>query len=407
MPNGKWLRGEEARDRNHQIAKDIRDGMDIRKVADKYGLSVDHIYKIMRSEGTPVRIQPDRGNGENCNSCTFKSEFYRHSVNPILRYDILKTLKKAGNVGITADEMGELIGVNPSLISKVIEHLKIRDGYNVIQEKNNYKISSELTPMQPLNIKALLGKDHQFGVVSDTHLCNKHSRLDALEAAYDVFAKRGIKQVLHSGNIIDGEFKGNMYELLAHGVHDQAQYMVDHYPQRDGITTYFLVEDCHTGWYQLREGINIGWYLQNWAKECGRNDLVHIGYIEQDVVLKSPRGDTRIRLIHPGGGTPYALSYPSQKMVESFQGGDKPNVLIMGHYHKFDVVYARDVLCIQPGCLEDQTSFMRKNKLAAHVGFMILTIGCRVDGVIGSAKFEWFPFYDVKYHQDLNSITLG
>lgn len=323
---------------------------------------------------------------------------------PLLRSDVLKQIRKKR--GASKQEISDTLNIPENLTKSVIEYLRHHDGYNIAKIGGTYQIVSTISPQEPLRLEALMGKSYSFGVISDTHLCNKHSRLDVLEAAYDLFKKRKITQVLHAGNFIDGQFKYNMYELEAHGVHDQAQYVADNFPQRKGIKTYFITGDCHEGWYQSKEGLKIGWYIQNWCEECGRNDLIHIGHIEQDILLNRPEGDTRIRVIHPGGGCPYALSYPSQKMVESFQGGEKPQVLIMGHYHKFDVNYVREVLCLQPGCVQDQTPFMRKQKLAAHVGFCVMTIGARIDGTIGSANIEWFPFYDRMYHQKLNNFKL-
>jgi len=152
--------------------------------------------------------------------------------------------------------------------------------------------------------------------------------------------------------------------------------------------------NCHCGWYQSREGIQIGWYMQKVCEDIGRNDIHWLGHIEADVLINN----TRVKIMHPGGGSAYALSYSTQKIVESFQGGEKPHMLIVGHYHKYDNNYVREVLCLQPGCLQDQTPFMRKKKLGAHVGFCICTIKSREDGTIGKSSIEWFPFYDKSYH---------
>ena len=124
---------------------------------------------------------------------------------------------------------------------------------------------------------------------------------------------------------------------------------------------------------------------------------------ETDVEITSQHGAAVIRMMHPGGGSAYALSYPSQKMVESFQGGEKPQALFAGHYHKYDVCYPREVFTLQAGCLEDQTPFMRKKKLCAHVGFIIVTMGVRLDGTLGFVGHEWHPFYDAKYHRKLQA----
>ncbi len=325
---------------------------------------------------------------------------------PMVRSDALKLIQKAKKRGISLKELSEKLNTTVKNAKEVVSQLSHHDGYNIVPQGELYFLSNVAPPIQPLKIKTLVGKELKIGVLSDTHLCSHYERLDVLEAAYDLFAKEKITKVFHAGNIIEGEFKFNRYELYAHGVHDQCAYLADHYPERKGITTYFITGDCHEGWWAADSGLNIGWYMQKWAEDAGRNDLVHIGHLEQDVIFEQAHGTFRLRLIHPGGGTPYAVSYPSQKMVESFQGGDKPQMLVMGHYHKFNLSYPREVYTLMPGCVQDQTSFMRKQKLAAHVGFCTCTIGMRMDGTLGVGSLEWFPFYDRGYHQKINDFDL-
>jgi predicted phosphodiesterase/biotin operon repressor len=327
-------------------------------------------------------------------------------ADPMVRSDAVKLLQRNKKKGVSLEKLANYLHTTEKNAKDVISHLSHHDGYNIGSQSGSYFLSDVLPPMKPLNIKGLRGKEIKFGVVSDTHLCSHSERLDVLEAAYDTFKQQKITQVFHAGNMLDGEFKFNRYELYAHGVHDQCSYMADHYPQRSGIKTYFCTGECHEGWWQKDTGLRIGWYMQNWAEERGRNDLIHIGHLEQDVLFERPHGTFRLRIIHPGGGTPYALSYPSQKMVESFQGGEKPQAMIMGHFHKFDMTYPREVLTLLPGCVQDQTPFMRKKKLGAHVGFCICTIGARVDGTLGRFGVEWIPFYDVAYHRKFDGYEL-
>jgi len=328
-------------------------------------------------------------------------------ADPMVRSDALKIIQKSKKNGITLEILASKLHTTLKNAKEVLSQLSFYDGFNIVPQGDVYFLSDVTPPIDALNIKIAKGKEIKIGVLSDTHICSYHERLDVLEAAYDLYAKEGITQVFHAGNIIDGEFKFNRYELHAHGVHDQCAYLADHYPQRDGMTTYYITGDCHEGWWQKDIGLNIGWYMQRWCEDSGRNDLVHIGHLEQDVLFEQPHGTFRLRIIHPGGGTPYAISYPSQKMVESFQGGDKPHALIMGHFHKFDMSYPREVLTIMPGCVQDQTSFMRKKKLSAHVGFCVVTLGARVDGTLGQANCTFYPFYDRSYHQKLNGYVIG
>jgi hypothetical protein len=236
------------------------------------------------------------------------------------------------------------------------------------------------------------------------HLCSKAERLDVLEAAYDEFARRGITTVLCPGNYIDGECRFNTHELLAHGISDQCQYAIDHWPSKPGIKTYYVDGDDHEGWFQQREGIEFGRYLMLEAQAQGRDDLVYLGYMEADFELKAPEGKAIVKVIHAGGGSSYAFSYSSQKLAESFSGGEKPAICIIGHYHKMEYCFPRNIHCVQVGCTQDQTRFMRKRKLAAHVGFGIITLQQDIKGGITRFCPEFYPFWNKGFYADRDGI---
>lgn len=240
-----------------------------------------------------------------------------------------------------------------------------------------------------------------IGYVTDNHLCNKHERLDVLNIAYDTFAKEGVTDVLNAGNWVEGEARFNRQELIvAPGMDPQLDYWIDRYPSRKGITTHYVTGDDHEGWWIQRECINVGQYAQMKAEKAGRNDLKYLGHVEADIRLKCGKGSAVARLMHPGGGSAYALSYAPQKLVESFQGGEKPAVLFIGHYHKWDYCFPREVHCISGGCTVDQTAFLRKNKIAAHVGFSLVKFKQDpTDGHITRLSVEWNPFYDRGYYE--------
>jgi len=109
-------------------------------------------------------------------------------------------------------------------------------------------------------------------------------------------------------------------------------------------------------------------------RDAGRSDWVNLGYMEAHVrLVHSQTGaEAILAVVHPGGGSSYAVSYSIQKIIESLDGGEKPAVGLYGHYHKLWAGNIRNVWCIQTGTTEDQTPFMRKKKLEAHVGgFMV------------------------------------
>jgi hypothetical protein len=135
------------------------------------------------------------------------------------------------------------------------------------------------------------------------------------------------------------------------------------------------------------------------ALKAGRTDLVDLGYMERDIELIQEAGSSILRIIHAGGGSSYATSYTSQKYAETLQGGEKPALVIVGHFHKLSYDYPREIHMIQVGCTQDQTPFMRKRRLTAMVGGTIVWIRQARNGIITSVKPEFFPFYDKKFYQ--------
>jgi hypothetical protein len=136
------------------------------------------------------------------------------------------------------------------------------------------------------------------------------------------------------------------------------------------------------------------------AQKAGRKDLHYLGHVEADIELKCGKGSAVGRLMHPGGGSAYALSYAPQKLVEAFQGGEKPAILWIGHYHKYDVCYPREVYCISGGCTCDQTAFLRKNKIAAHVGYgMVKVQQDRTDGRVVRIQHEFLARYNRGFYE--------
>lgn len=83
----------------------------------------------------------------------------------------------------------------------------------------------------------------------------------------------------------------------------------------------------------------------------------------------------------------------------SLQGGEKPAVVLQGHYHKFNVGYPREVWVVDTGTCCDQTLFMRKKQLAAHVGGQIIELQQAPDGRIVRFRVEFLPFYDRGFYE--------
>jgi hypothetical protein len=220
------------------------------------------------------------------------------------------------------------------------------------------------------------GYRFRFGAVGDTHLCSRYEDLDALHALYDLYQNEGVNVVYHTGNWVDGEARFNRPDIHTVGMDGQLAYFIKNYPRRDGIMTYFIAGDDHEGWYTQSTSIDIGQHLEDMSRRAGRNDLSYLGYMEADVPITLPDGDTFIiKVLHAGGGSSYALSHTSQKIVDSYDDRERPNILLVGHYHKAEYLpNYRGVRIIQTGTFQRQTPFMRKKRLHADIGGWIVDV---------------------------------
>lgn len=320
-------------------------------------------------------------------------------VKELLAEKTLKEKAKKILLGKTVSvrELADKLNCSPKQAEAAAAELKA-EGHNVHLANENVTIEKSQKTGNTLVVNSadfFNGQWHTFGLLGDTHLYSKYARLDVLNALYDIYEREGIKKVFHTGNMIDGEARFNKFDLVGPaGIGRQVEYNTQEYPQRKGIETLFITGEDHEGWYIQREGVNIGRVMQDAAEHAGRTDLKWIGHVEADVHFKAKRGEAWARLMHPGGGSAYATSYTEQKIVEALQGGEKPHMLFVGHYHKFDQGYPREVHTVQTGCTQDQTPFLRRMKIQVHVGGTIIRFHQSDTGEINRFNVEWIPFYD-------------
>ena len=290
----------------------------------------------------------------------------------------------------------------PASVEKYLEILK-KEHYNIHLKTEGISLAADplMGGKTVIDVEKYFGNSREvtFGVISDLHYGNVHSREELIKFQYEIFKKQGVEIVFECGNMIDGELHLNRYELVATGIDGQINYLVNHAPKIEGITTYFITGDDHEGWLAHNVGINIGHLIQDSFERAGRTDWKYLGFLEADVEFKTKEGGTSVRLAHPGGGTAYALSYTLQKIVESLQGGEKPHVYLSGHYHKLGYWMVRNIHTFLVGCMEDQTTFMRKKHIEAHLGAYIVRMTLAPNGTILRIIPEAYPYFDRKIYQ--------
>jgi len=116
----------------------------------------------------------------------------------------------------------------------------------------------------------------------------------------------------------------------------------------------------------------------------------NLGQYEGDIVIG---GKVALKLFHANDGTAYATSYKIEKLIDSFEGGKKPNIVHSGHYHKALYLFKRGVHGFESGTLCGQSEFMRGRKIPAHIGFGIVDVYVDNKGV-DRLKHQFIPHYD-------------
>lgn len=312
---------------------------------------------------------------------------------------ILKILKRKP-VGI--EELSNKTGMLPKKLRQLLK--KIGDEkYNLIENTENISLAKSLSvggDVQRLDPAMWKGDKIRIGFTADNHLGSTYERLDLLNLLYDIFADEGISTVYQGGNWIEGESRFNTPYIHKHGMSDQIDYCVQEWPYREGVETHYVAGEDHEGWYVKREGVNIGEYLQMRREESGKNDMKYIGFIEADINLNE-NGDAKqswLRVVHTGGGSAYAISYTPQKLVESYQGGEKPRVLMIGHLHKLGCFEPRGVITVLMGSTKEQDPWMRKLKISSELGAGILELRRAPDGTINRYKYEPITVFDKGFY---------
>ena len=226
----------------------------------------------------------------------------------------------------------------------------------------------------------------KIGVIGDTHLGSKYTQISHLNDFYNICEAEGVKDVYHVGDLTDGikMRPGHEYELYAISADDLIEDVVNHYPKRKDITTHFITGNHDASIYK-HVGYDIGKTIAH-----RRDDMNYLG--RDCSVIKLTKKCT-LELRHPWDGTAYSLSYKPQKMIEAMESDSKPNILAIGHYHKAEYLFYRNVHAIQTGCFEGQTPFTRGKGISVHLGGWIITIKVMKDGSIKSITPQFIPYY--------------
>lgn len=228
------------------------------------------------------------------------------------------------------------------------------------------------------------GNRVRLGVLTDTHIGHEKFIENRLFAAFEEFKKEKVDFICHCGDVSEGmsHRAGHIYELTHLGYNAQKKYIINLFSQWTD-TPIYAIDGNHDRWYIKSNGALI---VKDIADSIPNFNF--IGHDEGNIIVNG----LTINLWHGEDGNSYALSYRVQKIIESLQGGEKPHIMFCGHTHKYVKLFERNIHAISVGCIEDQSSWMRSKRIAAHTGFGIYDIIFNDLGVVKLTE-TWYPFY--------------
>ena len=250
-------------------------------------------------------------------------------------------------------------------------------------------------PYEPGELKSL--SKVKFGVISDTHINSQYSDWGILSTIYDKFEQEKVQAVFHCGNLTAGEtvYPGQSDDLRCFGWEETIKIVKKEYPEIKDVKTYFITGKHDSNYTKKINGeIDIGREINN-----VRPDLVYISM--QGGGCKLWVGDikvgknTLIKLVHPNMAAPYAISYPAQKIVDSIEGGKKPQILLFGGFQKYDWIIYRDIEVIQAGTIQHQTPYMLSKKWFGSLVGLIVDAELQENGaLVKRLTVSEIPFYE-------------
>lgn len=272
---------------------------------------------------------------------------------------------------MSEDELANALDRGPHSITLALDGLRL-DGYPLVRRGERWALDRSPAPAEattdlPTPADGVL----RVGLVGDTHLGSKAQQLTYLREVYRRFEDAGVQVIYHLGDVLDGVdvFRGQHAEQFLHTYDEQVDYAVDEYPRASVPTRLIGGNHDLAG---LRRGDSDP--LRRLCQE--RPDLEYLGPYSAWPMLDR----LLMYLLHPQGGGAYAISYKLQKIVESFEGGRKPHILVVGHWHQMAYIHTRNVHALYPGCFQAQTEFQRRRALQPQVGAVMLEIRVAEDG---------------------------
>jgi hypothetical protein len=325
--------------------------------------------------------------------------------------EIAKALKKAP---MSLRALSDKFNLSPSKVEDILRSMQEK-GY-VISEERGYVELDYQVKAQEMGLPGTLADQEghivTFAVASDQHSGSNMAQPTALNKFCQIaYEEYGVRHFFNPGDLTAGIFgyRGQEHDLIPEARPLSRAYsswatrnqvwLADAYiPKMDGAVWY-MIGGNHDAWHITNSGIDP---LRAFAQE--RDDVYYLGYDVADVPL-TDRVD--IRMWHPSGGVPYALTYRIQKGLESMAfeelskaiaANENPKLrfLLAGHLHVEAKFNRGPFVAAVVGCFEGQTNYLKRKGLYPEVGGSIFRVWITDSGMVQRTEYTFIPFQQIE-----------
>lgn len=273
-------------------------------------------------------------------------------------------------------------------------------GYEILIDERNIILSTHVASEGMKFKNPLESTEIVFGVASDLHIGSKQFQLTALNEFCEICKKKGVKNIFVPGDVFAGfkVFAGQEYEVYALSAEEQEESAIVNLPT--GFEWYMMGGNHDYSFIKKGGGHNPLLALEN-----KRKDVHYLGFDDVDVPILE---GIEIKMWHPSGGVPYALSYRLQKAAEQIAYSElmkltwnkkqSPSIrfLLAGHIHVQVHTMLGPIFAAQCGTFEAQNSYLKVKGLNPTVGGYIIRAELRKkDGMILNHEAKYYVFPDV------------
>ena len=241
--------------------------------------------------------------------------------------------------------------------------------------------------------------EFKFIAISDTRLGSKSQQLSILNDIYIKGAEMGYNNVILCGNISAGLYSlTDMYAEtnFADDTYSQIDYIVSHYPQIEGMKTYFITGKTDSK-HRKSEKVDIGKRISD-----RRADMIYLGDSSCEIFIDNASMHVLARKL----GKTYTVSYRPQQQIDSYRSEDKPDILLYGGLLQMEKFTYRNVEAISVPSVVATTKEMQEKRYSNTIGAWYVTVKTNSKGELESVNAICSPYYVTTKDDYLNAKVL-